>query len=113
MSTKWTRSDDSGIPITVTQPDDPAYKLLQDDYTSTPTVYRRGCYICEDPEFAQMGLPLCRPCPKCSERAQGPAGHIPADDEVCDECGFNERDAYEEAEAERQAKQRTPPDPED
>lgn len=73
--------------ITVAQPDDPAYALLQDDVTSTPTVYRRGCYICEDPEFAQMGLPLCRPCPSCG-------GHVPADDSACDDCGVNELDAW-------------------
>lgn len=79
MTTKWRLSDDSGIPITVTQPDDPAYSLLHDSYTSESKVYRKGCYICEDPEFAQMGLPLCRPCPKCG-------GHIAADDGECDDC---------------------------
>lgn len=89
MSGVWRPSDDSGIPITVTQPDDPAFRLLQDGHTTTPTVYRRGCYICEDPEFAQMGLPLCKPCPKCSETNGEPAGHIAADDSVCDECGFD------------------------
>lgn len=82
---KWRKSDDSGIPITVTQPDDLAYKLVKDDFTSTPTVYRRGCYICEDPEFAQMGLPLCRACSACG-------GHVAADDSVCDDCGVDEFD---------------------
>lgn len=80
--TKWRLSDDSGIPITVTQPSDPAYMLLHDDYTTTPVVYRRGCYICEDPEFAQMGLPLCRRCDQCG-------GHVAADDTRCDDCGFD------------------------
>lgn len=87
--TRWRLSNESGIPITVTQPDDPAYKLLQDDYTSTPVVHKTGCYICEDPEFAQMGLPLCRKCSKCG-------GHIPADDCVCDDCGYDEMEEYEE-----------------
>jgi hypothetical protein len=63
---------------------DPARILLEDDYTSTPTVHRPGCYICEDPEFAQMGLPLCYPCHKCG-------GHVAADDCVCDDCGEDQR----------------------
>lgn len=75
-------SDGSGIPITVTRKDDPAYALLQDDVTSTPVVHRQGCYICEDPEFAQMGLPLCRRCQSCG-------GHVAADSTVCDECGHD------------------------
>jgi hypothetical protein len=87
MSGTWRLSEESGIPITVTQPDDPAYALLQDDYTSTPVVHRRGCYICEDPEFAQMGLPLCRKCPSCG-------GHVAADDTVCDDCGEDEYEAW-------------------
>ena len=67
------------------RPDDPAYWMLFDDFTTTPVVHREGCYICEDPEFAQMGLPLCRKCPKCD-------GHIAADDTVCDDCGYDEMD---------------------
>jgi hypothetical protein len=77
LTERWTLSEPSGIPITVTQPDDPAYALLQDGYTSTPTVFKEGCYICEDPEFAQMGLPLCKPCPICG-------AHVAADDIECD-----------------------------
>lgn len=92
MTEKWKLSKDSGIPITETQPDDPAYRLIQDSFTSTPTVYRTGCFICEDPEFAQMGLPLCRPCPKCSAIAGAPAGHIAADDSECDDCHYNEEE---------------------
>ena len=53
-----------------------------------PVVYSPDCYICNDPEYAQMGLPLCRECPRCS-------GHIPADDETCDNCGLNKREFYE------------------
>ena len=46
---------------------------------------RAGCYICEDPEYALMGLPLCTACPKCG-------GHVAADDTCCDDCGH---DSYE------------------
>jgi hypothetical protein len=91
--TVWRPSDDSGIPITVTQKDDPAYTLLQGGYTSTPRVYRTGCYICEDPEFAQMGLPLCRPCPECQKAGRGD-GHVAADDITCDVCGHDGMDDY-------------------
>jgi len=71
------------------RPDDPAYWMLLDDFTSTPVVFRAGCYICEDPEFAQMGLPLCRRCPECMRQDRG-EGHIAADDDRCDECGYVE-----------------------
>ena len=66
--------------------DDPSYWMMLDDFTTTPVVYRAGCYICEDAEFAQMGLPLCRKCPVCD-------GHIPADDTICNDCGYDELDA--------------------
>jgi hypothetical protein len=65
--------------ITVTQPDDPAYALLQDGYTTTPTVFDASCYICVDSEFARMGLPLCYACPDCG-------AHVAADDGQCEEC---------------------------
>lgn len=87
--TRWIpeyRETESGTFITVTQPTDPAYQLLQDDFTSTPEVYREGCYICEDPEFAQMGLPLCKPCVVCE------VGHVPADDIYCDDCDADQRE---------------------
>lgn len=50
--------------------DDPAYWMLTDGYTSTPepNVYSEKCYICNDPEFAQMGLPLCKACPECKRK---------------------------------------------
>lgn len=73
-------------------PDDPgdaAYHLLTDDFTTTPVVHRKGCYICEDPEFGQMGLPLCRPCPQCQRQGAGD-GHIPADDDICSTCGYQD-----------------------
>lgn len=66
------------------KPDDPAYWMLFDGHTTTPVVYKEGCYICEDPEFAQMGLPLCSKCFKCE-------GHVPADDCICDDCGEDQR----------------------
>lgn len=69
---------------------DPAYWMLKDGHTSKPEVHRDGCYICEDPEFAQMGMSLCKPCAAC--QANGKTGHVPADDTQCDDCGA---DAYE------------------
>jgi len=62
---------------------DPAYWMLLDEHTTKPTVFRASCYICEDPEFAQMGLPLCYYCPSCK------TGHVAADDSVCDDCEFD------------------------
>lgn len=71
--------------------DDPCYWMLEQgrkdpSKRSKTTVYKAGCYICEDPEFALMGMPLCYPCKYCS-------GHVPADDTVCNDCG---KDTYEE-----------------
>jgi len=51
---------------------------------------RHGCYICEDPEYSLMGLPLCTACPKCG-------GHVAADGTRCDDCGH---DAYDSAQLE-------------
>jgi hypothetical protein len=69
-------------------PSDPAYHLLTDGKTSKPTVYDPNCYICVDPEYAQMGLPLCYPCEGCKE-------HIAADDgPECGKCGFDHYEAY-------------------
>lgn len=62
------------------KPSDPAYWMLaHPDFVSTPVkgLYRDNCYICRDPEFAQMGLPLCYPCVECG-------GHVPADDIECE-----------------------------
>lgn len=83
---------------TVTKSSDPASILLRDGHRSTPTVHRRGCYICEDPEFALMGLPLCKPCPRCqllgSPDPELPDGHVAADDCGCDACGLDVQDWY-------------------
>lgn len=67
------------------KPSDPAYFLLEQGLQdplkrSTTTVYKKGCYICDDPEFALMGLPLCYTCSTCG-------GHVPADDSRCSDCG--------------------------
>jgi len=89
---KLPTSDGKGVEVTITQKSDPAYWLLTDENThhSTPNmdIYRENCYICRDPEFAQMGLPLCKPCEACK------IGHVAADDTVCDECGADAQELY-------------------
>jgi hypothetical protein len=72
---------------------DPAYFLLErgrkdPSKRSQTTVYSPKCYICNDPEFSMMGMPLCQPCLKCG-------GHVAADDCVCDICGEDQRDLME------------------
>lgn len=79
-------------------PDDPCYPMLLEGLRdpskrSTTTVYRQGCYICDDPEFALMGLPLCYPCKECG-------AHVPADDSVCDNGHDNQPEMPEEVAAE-------------
>jgi hypothetical protein len=64
--------------------------MLHDSFTSTPVVHDDKCYICRDPEFAQMGLPLCRRCPECVRQGRD-GGHIPADDTECTFCGYEDR----------------------
>lgn len=77
------------------KPSDPAYWMLQDAFTTTPTVYDKTCYICTDPEFAQMGLPLCQECPNCIKNSNGAAkGHVPADEVECSVCGFDIQEEY-------------------
>ena len=66
------------------KPSDPAYWMLLDGVETKPVVHSDTCYICRDPEFAQMGMPLCRACPACG-------GHVAADDTVCDGCGLDEQ----------------------
>jgi len=71
------------------KPDDPAYWMLEQgrrdpSKRSSSTVHDPNCYICNDPEFALMGLPLCYPCAKCQ-------GHVPADDTVCSVCGVDQQ----------------------
>lgn len=50
-------------------------------------------------EFAQMGLPVCKPCPYCTAEHGVPAGHVPADDEDCSACGKSLRVWYEQQDA--------------
>lgn len=76
------------------RPSDPAYWLLErgiadPSQRSTTTVFKPGCYICEDPEFALMGLPLCYPCKECG-------GHVPADDAICENGHDNQPEEVEE-----------------
>ncbi len=72
---------------------DPAYWMLEQGLNdpskrSTTEVFDKNCYICRDPEFALMGLPLCYACPFCTgQDGDEPRGHVPADDTVCTECG--------------------------
>lgn len=87
-SCHWCGGDCEGTCLALTkstqmQTSDPTYWMLKDGKTTTPTVHKDGCYICEDPEFAQMGLPLCYPCAKCK-------GHVAADDTYCDDCGTDQ-----------------------
>jgi hypothetical protein len=77
-------------------PSDPAFWMLFDGPATVPVVHLDGCYICEDPEYAAMGMPLCYPCPNCLRNAAG-MGHIAADDTSCDECGYEHGpDDYDE-----------------
>ena len=71
------------------KPSDPAYWMLFDGVESTPTVYDDDCYICRDPEFAMMGLPLCYKCLICG-------AHVPADDPVCKNGHLQPTDPIEE-----------------
>lgn len=77
-------------------PDDPAYWMLEEglkdpDKQTRPTVYSVSCYICRDPEYAIMGLPLCFACDKCG-------GHVAADDSVCDDCEHDHRPIHPSSE---------------
>lgn len=78
------RNNINGVNMSIPmKQDDPAYWMLKDNFVTVPTVHRDDCYICTDPEFAQMGMPLCKPwCHVCPG-----GGHMPADDDVCSDCG--------------------------
>jgi hypothetical protein len=69
--------------------------LYNDDYTSSTTVYDETCYICRDPDFARMGLPLCRACDECKKAGRG-LGHVAADDVKCTVCGWDSYAVYME-----------------
>ena len=68
--------------------DDPARWLIFTPEFTVPEVFNANCYICLDPEFAQMGLPLCKPCLVCG-------GHVAADDVECDDCGADQQELWE------------------
>ena len=99
MTCFWCHGDCGGTCLELTsstqmRTDDPAYFLLQDGHTSTPVVHDPHCYICRDPEYAQMGMALCQPCPDCKAAGRG-NGHIAADDSEWTVCGFDAYDAYD------------------
>ena len=81
---------DTGSRSRKMRPSDPAYWMLFDGVESTPTVHRDGCYICEDDEYARMGLPLCFACFVCG-------AHVPADDMECENGHTQPSDPEEEA----------------
>lgn len=82
--------------------DDPAFWMLakgqselagaveDTGWVSKTTVYDELCYICIDPEFALMGLPLCKPCAWLVDGVEC-GKHVAADDTVCEDG----HDAYE------------------
>lgn len=59
------------------KPNDPAYWMLFDEFETKLVTHNKNCYICNDNEYARMGLPLCYECIICG-------AHVPADDIVCD-----------------------------
>lgn len=71
---------------------DPAYWMLAEgrakvesgEGIAKTSSFNSSCYICRDPEFALMGLPLCYPCTHSTDGVQCGA-HTPADDVECDE----------------------------
>jgi hypothetical protein len=65
--------------------DDPAMILLDNVPRTPKTVHKDGCFICEDDEFARMGMSLCYPCKFCG-------GHVAADDYRCDVCKKDQPD---------------------
>ncbi len=97
-----------------TPANDPAAWMIRDGLRdasrrSRQHVARRNeCYICADPEFELMGLPLCRACLVCTLlrnqplRADGgsvfvPYGHVPADDTACSDCDQDDQEWHEAA----------------
>lgn len=72
----------------------PAYWMLEEGLAdptkrSTTNVYSRGCYICDDPEFSLMGLPLCYACFVCGE-------HVAADNMECGACGHDHCERHDD-----------------
>ena len=74
-------ADDIGIEMNDNDPC--GFKHLPEEQWSKSDVYHPNCYICNDPDFATHGMPLCFACSECG-------GHVSADDDVCDVCGFSQ-----------------------
>jgi hypothetical protein len=70
------------------RPGDPAYFLLEAGLrdpsrrSQSSAPHDDDCYICRDPEFALMGLPLCFACRVCG-------AHVAADDPTCGACNHD------------------------
>lgn len=70
---------------------DPAYWMLEEgrkkvesgEGIKRPETYKSDCYICLDPEFALMGLPLCWSCRVMVDGVECGA-HGAADDIECE-----------------------------
>lgn len=82
---------DMSVPL---KTDDPAYWMLEEGLAdprkrSHASAYSEKCYICRDPEFSLMGLPLCNACYVCG-------GHVAADDCRCDDCGHDHSEGAED-----------------
>jgi hypothetical protein len=87
---------------------DPAYWMLEkgmrdeaegkEGWITKTEVYNERCYICNDREFALMGLPLCKPCVAEVDGVECGA-HVPADDVECDNGHIDPR--YEDYDPER------------
>jgi hypothetical protein len=58
-------------------------EIPESKWVTSTTVYNERCYICNDREFALMGLPLCKPCVAEVDGVECGA-HVPADDVECD-----------------------------
>ena len=63
-------------------PSDPL-DFLRDNviWTPEPNVWNDDCFICNDPDFARLGLPLCKECSICG-------AHTAADCFTCDNGHF-------------------------
>jgi len=70
--------------------DDPfgGLPVIAPEDRAEPGACSSTCYICQDPDFAARGLPLCRACPACG-------GHVAADMSVCDGCGLDDSDFWQ------------------
>lgn len=83
------------------KPSDPAYWMLEQGLadpskrSKSNVAKKPNCYICLDPEYALMGLPLCFACHICGS-------HVAADESECDTCGHDHSEGPDDLDA-RQA----------